>query len=85
MQMLNEHAEALTRREITERAVTDNWTELFAAFLSAHTDARADIEELATAAPNRTTTIGSQNNYSSGVFIGNNHYGEINISTRGDR
>ncbi|MFE2347658.1 hypothetical protein [Kitasatospora cineracea] len=84
MQMLNEHAEALSRREITERAVTDNWTELFAAFLGAHTDARADIEELATAAPSRTT-IGSQNNYSSGVFIGNNHYGEINISTRNDR
>ncbi|MFD9394749.1 hypothetical protein ACFWBB_29635 [Streptomyces sp. NPDC060000] len=85
LHVLNEQAAALARREITERTVTDTWTDLFAAFLDAHSDAQADIEELKTPAPTKTVTIGSQHNHGSGAFIGNDHYGNININTRDDR
>ncbi|WP_055593276.1 hypothetical protein [Streptomyces hirsutus] len=85
LQVLNEHAAALAQREITGRIVTEAWTELLAAFLDAHPDARADIEELKTTAPTKTVNIGSQHNHGSGAFIGNDHYGDININTRDDR
>ncbi|MEU9027444.1 hypothetical protein AB0D46_07895 [Streptomyces sp. NPDC048383] len=85
LQVLDEHSVALTRREITERTVTDTWTELFAALLDAHSDARTGIEEVTTSAPTRTLNIDSQHNHGSGVFIGNSHYGDININTRDDR
>ncbi|MFF4980781.1 hypothetical protein ACFY3O_12065 [Streptomyces sp. NPDC001046] len=85
LRVLNEHAAALARHEITGRAVTDAWTELLAAFLDAHSDARADIEELKTTAPTKTVNIGSQHNYGSGPFIGSDHYGDININTSNGR
>ncbi|MFG3101715.1 hypothetical protein ACGFZL_14535 [Streptomyces sp. NPDC048182] len=85
LQVLDEHAAALARRGITERTVTDTWTELLAAFLDAHPSARADIEELKTTAPTKTVNIGSQHNHGSGAFIGNDHHGDININTRDDR
>ncbi|MGW1758479.1 hypothetical protein [Streptomyces mirabilis] len=85
LRLLDEHAAALARREITERNVTDAWTELLAAFLDAHRDAQADIEELRTTAPTKTVNIGSQHNHGPGAFIGNDHYGDININTRDDR
>ncbi|MFC7264210.1 hypothetical protein [Streptomyces lutosisoli] len=85
LQVLDEHEAALARREITERTITDTWTELLAAFLDAHPDARADIEELKTTAPTKTVNIGSQHNYGPGPFIGSDHYGDININTRDDR
>ncbi|WP_327358500.1 hypothetical protein [Streptomyces sp. NBC_01304] len=85
LQTLDEHTADLARREITERAITDTWAELFAAFLDAHPDARADIDELKKTAPTKTINIGSQHNHGSGAFIGSDHYGDININTRGDR
>jgi inactivated superfamily I helicase len=85
LQVLNEHAAALARHEINEHTITDAWTELLAAFLTAHPSARADIEKLKTTAPTNTVNIGSQHNHGSGAFIGNNHYGDININTRDDR
>ncbi|WP_267714307.1 hypothetical protein [Streptomyces sp. CoH17] len=85
LQVLDEHAAALARHGITERTVTDTWTELLATFLDAHPSARADIEELKTTAPTKSVNIGSQHNHGSGAFIGNDHYGDININTRDDR
>lgn len=85
LQVLDEHAAALARHEITERIVTDTWTDLLAAVLNAHPSAQADIEELRTMVPTKTVSIGSQHNHGSGAFIGNNHYGDININTRDDR
>ncbi|MDX3839792.1 hypothetical protein ACFYZ2_12320 [Streptomyces sviceus] len=85
LQVLNEQVAALARHEITGRTVTDAWTELLAAFLQAHPDARADIEELKTTAPTKTVNIGSQHNHGSGAFIGSDHYGDININTRDGR
>ncbi|MFF1479332.1 hypothetical protein ACFVYD_17520 [Streptomyces sp. NPDC058301] len=82
LQVLDEHAAALARHGITERTVTDTWTELLATLLDAHPSARADIEELKTTAPTKSVNIGSQHNHGSGAFIGNDHYGDININTR---
>lgn len=85
LQVLDAHAAALARHEITERTVTDTWTELLAAFLDAHPSARADIDQLKTMAPTKTVNVGSQHNHGSGTFIGNDHYGDININTRDGR
>ncbi|WP_406208657.1 hypothetical protein [Streptomyces decoyicus] len=85
LQLLEEHAAALAQREVTQRAITDTWTELLAAFLAARPDARSDIEQLKTAAPTKAVNIGSQHNHGSGAFIGSDHYGDININTRDDR
>lgn len=85
LQVLDEHTTALARYEITGQTVTSTWTELLAAFLDAHPSARPDVEKLATAAPTKTVNIGSQHNHGSGAFVGNDHYGDINIDTGGDR
>ncbi|MEV5507881.1 hypothetical protein [Streptomyces orinoci] len=85
LQVLDEQATALARHKITQRTVIDTWTELLSAFLDTHPSARSDIEELKTTAPTKTVNIGSQHNHGSGAFIGNDHYGDININTRDDR
>ncbi|MEV4908650.1 hypothetical protein AB0N46_28880 [Streptomyces albidoflavus] len=85
LRVLDEHAVALARHEITARTVTDAWTEMIFSFLDANPSARADIEELMASAPTKTINIGSQHNHGSGAFIGNDHYGDININPRGGR
>ncbi|MEU7488800.1 hypothetical protein [Streptomyces sp. NPDC042319] len=85
LQMLDEHATALARHEIAEHTVMEAWTELLAAFLDAHPSARAEIDQLRTTAPTKAIHIGSQHNHGSGAFIGNDHYGNININTRDAR
>ncbi|MEV8400598.1 hypothetical protein ACIQRJ_15845 [Streptomyces niveus] len=85
LQVVDEHTAALVRGEITERVITETWTRLLAALLAAHPDARADIEELSATALTKTVNIGSQHNHGPGAFIGNDHYGAININTREER
>ncbi|MDC2958549.1 hypothetical protein PO587_29305 [Streptomyces gilvifuscus] len=85
LQVLNEQVAALARHEITGRTITDTWTKLLGAFLQAHPDARADVEELKRTAPTKTVNVGSQHNHGSGAFIGSDHYGDININTRDGR
>ncbi|MYR03961.1 MULTISPECIES: hypothetical protein [unclassified Streptomyces] len=85
LQVLDEHAAALARHGISERTVTDTWNELLEAFRDAHPNALADIEELKATALAKSVNIGSQHNHGSGAFIGNDHYGDININTRDDR
>jgi hypothetical protein len=58
---------ALAQQEASETDLTERWITLLASYLTAHPEARRDIETFARAsAANGTINIGSQHNYGSG-------------------
>jgi hypothetical protein len=84
LRTLEDDAAALTQQEVSKTDLTGQWTSLLLSYLTAHPEARGDIEAFASAAViNRTLNIGSQHNYGSGTFIGGDNYG--NMTFEGQR
>jgi hypothetical protein len=71
---------ALAQHEVSKPDLAGRWTSLMLRYLAAHPEARSDIEALASRpASGKIVTIGSQNNYGGGAFIGGDNYGGITI------
>ncbi|PNG93451.1 hypothetical protein [Streptomyces malaysiensis] len=87
LRALEEHAEALERRRVTQVEVTAQWSSMLTAFLTAYPEARADIEVLRSSTPSdsKTVHIGSQHNHGRGTFIGGDNHGTIRIDGQEDR
>jgi hypothetical protein len=70
---------ALAQQEASQADLTARWANLLLSYLTAHPEARKDVETLAfPQVVNKTTNIGSQHNHGSGIFIGGDNYGTIN-------
>ena len=75
---LEDNAVALTQREVPQADLTGRWTSFLLSYLTAHPEARGDIEAFASApVVNKTMNIGSQHNHGSGTFIGGDNYGDM--------
>ncbi|MGP3922474.1 hypothetical protein [Streptomyces sp. 8N616] len=87
LRALEEHAEALEQRRVTQVEVTAQWSSMLTAFLTAYPEARADIEALRSSTPSGTKTvhIGSQHNHGRGTFIGGDNHGTIRVDGQEDR
>jgi hypothetical protein len=60
--------------------MTSQWSNTLLSYLSAHPEARGDIESFASSSVTGTTTIiGSQNFYGSGPAFGGDNNGTINL------
>ncbi|RST25302.1 hypothetical protein EF908_00305 [Streptomyces sp. WAC04770] len=81
LRALDEHAEALEQRRVTQAEVTAQWSSVLTAFLTAYPEALGDIEALRSATPSGTKTvnIGSQHNHGRGTFIGGDNHGTIRV------
>ncbi|WP_413800916.1 hypothetical protein [Streptomyces iranensis] len=79
LRALEEHAEGLEQRRLTQTEVTAQWSSVLTAFLSAYPEARDDIEALSSSTPTDTKTvnIGAQHNHGRGTFIGGDNYGSV--------
>lgn len=76
---LEDDAAALTQPGTSETALAVRWGSLLLSYLTAHPEARGDIEAFASSPVlNKTMNIGSQQNHGSGTFIGGDNYGDIN-------
>ncbi|KUL50314.1 hypothetical protein [Streptomyces sp. NRRL S-1521] len=86
LRTLDEDADALAQHTVTEADITARWAGLLTAFLATCPEARADIEDLASATPTTTkkTNIGSQHNHGSGTFIGGDNHGGVTVTGGGD-
>ena len=81
MRALDDDAAALAQRGISETAVTERWTSLLLSYLTAHPEARSDMEALASSsAAGGVQNIGSQHNHGPGTFIGGDNYGSITVN-----
>jgi hypothetical protein len=79
LRALEDDAAALTQQGASETALTRRWISLLLSYLTAHPEARGDIEGFAASTVgNKTMNIGSQHNHGSGTFIGGDNYGNIN-------
>ncbi|GHI05801.1 hypothetical protein AQI88_09810 [Streptomyces cellostaticus] len=87
LRALEEHAEALEQRRVTQAEVTAQWSSLLAAFLTAYPEARADIEALRSSVPSgmKTVHIGSQHNHGRGTFIGGDNHGTVRVDGQEER
>ncbi|GHH08840.1 hypothetical protein [Streptomyces rubradiris] len=87
LRALEEHAEALEQRRVTQAEVTAQWSSLLTAFLTAYPETRADIEALRSSLPSGTKTvhIGSQHNHGRGTFIGGDNHGTIRVDGQEER
>ena len=84
LRMLKDDAVTLTQQEASETDVTGRWTSILLSYLTAHPEAREDIEAFVSAPViNKTMNIGSQQNHGSGPFIGGDNYG--NMTFKGQR
>jgi hypothetical protein len=71
---------ALTQRKTSEAELMQQWGNSLLSYLTAHPEARGDIESFASSrATHKTVIIGSQTFHSSGSFGGDN-IGTININ-----
>ena len=78
LRALEKDAVALTQQGASKTDVTGRWSSLLLSYLSAHPEARGDIEAFAYAPViSKTTNIGSQHNHGSGPFIGGDNYGNM--------
>jgi hypothetical protein len=84
LRTLEDDAVALTQREISNTDLTGRWTSLLLSYITAHPEARGDIEALASAPIiNKTVNIGSQHNHGSGPFISGDNYGSMTFEGQG--
>lgn len=82
LRTLEDDAAALTQQGASKTALAERWMSLLLSYLTAHPEARGDIEAFAsTAAANKTMNIGSQRNSGSGTFIGGDNFGDINFKS----
>src|SRR5262249_6780818 len=81
LRTLDDDAVALIQQKVSEADLTERWTSLLRAYLTAHPEARGDIEAFASAPVIiKTMNIGSQHNHGSGSFIGGDNYGNISYN-----
>jgi len=80
LRTLEDDAAALTQQGASETALTGRWISLLLSYLTAHPEARGDIEAFASSpVANKAMNIGSQHNHGSGTFIGGDNYGNIHF------
>ncbi|MFD0556473.1 hypothetical protein FB566_1714 [Stackebrandtia endophytica] len=77
--ILDDDALALQRQTTSEADLKAKWTAIFMEQLFTCPEIREDLRSFATAAPEKAVHIGSQNNYGSGVFVGGDNHGGINL------
>ncbi len=84
LRTLEDDIVALTQNLTSDTDITEQWTSLLFSYVTAHPEARADIEAFASdLVINKTISVGSQHNYGSGPFIGGDNYG--NMTFKGKR
>lgn len=80
LRSLGDDAAALSQRKTSEADLTSQWSNTLLSYLTAHPEARGDIESFASSSVTGTTTIiGSQNFYGSGPAFGGDNNGTINL------
>lgn len=78
LRALEDDAVALIQKRASETDLTGRWTSLLLSYLTAHPEARGDIEAFASVPViKKTMNVGSQHNHGSGTFIGGDNYGDI--------
>jgi hypothetical protein len=78
LRTLDDDAIALAQQGASKTELTERWTSLLLSYLTAHPEARGDIEAFSSASViNKTVNIGSQHNHGSGPFIGGDNYGNM--------
>ncbi len=80
LRALEDDAVALSQRKASKADLTSQWSNTLLSYLTAHPEARGDIESFASSSVTGTTTIiGSQNFYGSGPAFGGDNNGTINL------
>lgn len=81
LRTLEDDTFALTQRGESTTDLTARWTGLLLSYLSAHPEARGDVEVFASASViKKTMNIGVQHNHGSGPFIGGDNYGNMTFN-----
>jgi hypothetical protein len=80
LQTLEYDLAALADERASEAELIERWTSLLVSYLSAHPEARYDVEAMASSrAVGKTMNVGSQHNHGSGTFIGGDNYGNMDF------
>ena len=80
LRSLEDDAVALSQRKTSEADLSSQWSNTLLSYLTAHPEARGDIECFASSSvTSMTTIIGSQNFYGSGPAFGGDNNGTINL------
>ena len=81
LRALEDHAVSLAEQKVSKADLTRQWSNSLLSYLTAHPEALGDIESFASSpVAGKTVNIGSQNNTGSGLFIGRDNNGTININ-----
>jgi hypothetical protein len=81
LRTLEDDAAALTQQRASEPDLTERWSNLLLSYLTAHPEARGDIEAFASSSVvNNTTNVGSQHHHGSGPNIGRDNYGNMSFN-----
>jgi hypothetical protein len=74
----------LSEHNVTRADLTDQWGNLLLSYLTAHPEARADVESFASPqATSSTIIIGSQVHNGSGPQMGRDNYGSMTFGGQG--
>lgn len=85
LQRLDDDVLALAKQTRSDAELTARWAAMFATLLETGHGAREELSNFAAApVPGKTVHIGSQHNHGSGVFIGGDNHGGIEVSTDGN-
>ena len=83
LRTLDRDVDALSEHNVTRTGLTSQWRDLLLSYLTAHPEARADIESLAFPQDtDNTTNIGYQIHIGSGPQIGRDNYGSMTFGGR---
>ena len=77
--------DALNKHKVTETDLIVQWGDLLLSYLTAHPEARADVESLMSLRiTKRTTIVGSQKHFGSGPQIAGDNYGSMTFGGYGE-
>lgn len=86
LKQLNDDSLALTRETRSEAELKSKWSAMFTALLAASPEICDELDSFANApASGKAVSVGTQNNYGAGTFIGGDNHGDINVSGSNDR
>jgi hypothetical protein len=81
LRTLEDDAAALTQQRASEAELTGRWSNFLLSYLTAHPEALGDIASFASPpVASKTTNIGSQNIYGSGIAFGGDNNDTINFN-----
>jgi hypothetical protein len=85
LRTLEDDAVALTQQKSSKADLTSQWSNYLFSYLTAHPEARGDIESFSSSpVTSKTTNIGSLNHYGSGPQIAGDYIGNMTINGKGN-